>query len=122
MATGSCRAAREIVEQCFKWSSQRKVFGKPLIAQPVIRQHLAEMLQLVEAEQSWLENIVFQMTTMPSYAEQSDKLAGAFPVLLHPCSPAPGQISLLKSFCTRNAGKIADKAVQVRGSSLVVRH
>lgn len=77
MATGSCRAAREIVEQCFKWSSQRKVFGKPLIAQPVIRQHLAEMLQLVEAEQSWLENIVFQMTTMPSYAEQSDKLAGA---------------------------------------------
>jgi len=101
MATGSCRAAREIVEQCFKWSSQRKVFGKPLIAQPVIRQHLAEMLQLVEAEQSWLENIVFQMTNMPSYAEQSDKLAG--------------QISLLKSFCTRNAGKIADKAVQIFG-------
>ena len=44
------------------------------------------------------------MCNMPSYAEQSDKLAG--------------QISLLKSFCTRNAGKIADKAVQSVVSSL----
>ena len=62
------------------------------------------------------------MVNMPSYAEQSDKLAGPSTCATDATHSCAGQISLLKSFCTRNAGKIADKAVQVRGSSLVVRH
>lgn len=100
MATGSCRGARGIVECCMKWAHQRKVFGKPLIAQPVIRQHLAEMIEMVEAEQAWLESIVYQMTFM-NYKQQSDLLAGP--------------IGLLKAYCTSNAGKISDKAVQIFG-------
>lgn len=28
---------KNIIEECFKWANQRKVFGKKLIEQPVIR-------------------------------------------------------------------------------------
>lgn len=45
-----------------KWSHQRQVFGKPLIAQPVIRQKFAHMYALVESGQAWLEQITYQMT------------------------------------------------------------
>jgi alkylation response protein AidB-like acyl-CoA dehydrogenase len=38
MCCGSARGSRMIVEECIKWASQRYVFGKPLLAQPVIRQ------------------------------------------------------------------------------------
>ena len=31
-------------KETFKWAMQRKVFGKPLIEQPVIREKLAQML------------------------------------------------------------------------------
>lgn len=37
MCCGAVRFQRTIVEECFKWASQRKVFGKPLTAQAVIR-------------------------------------------------------------------------------------
>ena len=30
-------------EETFKWAMQRKVFGKPLIEQPVIREKLAQL-------------------------------------------------------------------------------
>jgi hypothetical protein len=71
-----------IVEECFKWATQRKVFGKPLIQQPVIRQkcssrnflvgcdcrfltnippyntyRIAIMFAKIEAIQSWLEHV-----------------------------------------------------------------
>ena len=51
------RVSRFVTEECFKWASQRIVFGKPLISQPVIRQKLAAMVSAVEAAYSWLENI-----------------------------------------------------------------
>lgn len=35
---GSIRMSRLVTEECLKWSNQRKVFGKRLIDQPVIRQ------------------------------------------------------------------------------------
>lgn len=38
IATASVRTSRMIVEDCLKWANQRKVFGKSLIEQPVIRQ------------------------------------------------------------------------------------
>lgn len=44
MLTGATQAARLTVEECFKWANQRKVFGKRLIDQPVIRHKLAKMV------------------------------------------------------------------------------
>lgn len=41
--------------------------GKPLIDQPVIRQKFAAMLAKVEAGQSWLEHLTFQMCVAPPF-------------------------------------------------------
>lgn len=100
MCCGVIRSSRFITEECFKWTHQRKVFGKPLIAQPVIRHKLAQMFAKCEATQSWLENITYQMNRM-SYAQQADLLAG--------------QIGLLKAYSTRVAHEVADDAVQIFG-------
>lgn len=64
MCCSSVRSQRAIVEECFKWASQRDVFGKPLISQAVIRNKLAGMIARVESLQAWLENITYQMTRM----------------------------------------------------------
>lgn len=37
MCCSTIRSSRLVVEECMKWACQRKVFGAPLIAQPVIR-------------------------------------------------------------------------------------
>ncbi|KAI1250551.1 hypothetical protein MGN70_007608 [Eutypa lata] len=100
MACATIRQCRTVVEECLKWSNQRLVFGKRLIDQPVIRQKLAKMIALTEANQSWLETITYQMCNMP-YKEQSKHLGGP--------------IGLLKMSITRAAHEIADEAVQIFG-------
>ncbi|RYP60210.1 hypothetical protein DL770_010039 [Monosporascus sp. CRB-9-2] len=100
MACASIRQSRIVVEECLKWAHQRLVFGKRLIDQPVIRQKLAKMIALVEANQSWLETITYQMCNMP-YKEQSKHLGGP--------------IGLLKMSVTRAAHEIADEAMQIFG-------
>ena len=100
----SVRCSRLIVEECFKWAMQRKVFGKPLIAQPVIRNKLANMIAQVESVQAWLENITYQMTQM-SYKEQSIKLAGS--------------IALLKFMSTRVGTYCSDEAAQIFGGRAI---
>ncbi|GAN04906.1 acyl-CoA dehydrogenase-like protein [Mucor ambiguus] len=99
-------ASRAIVEDCFKWAVQRKVFGKRLIDQPVIRNKLASMVAQLEAVESWLENITYQMCNMP-YLEQSVKLAGP--------------IGLLKYQVTRVSHNIADDACQIFGGRAITK-
>jgi alkylation response protein AidB-like acyl-CoA dehydrogenase len=38
ITTFSVRSSRMVVEECLKWANQRRVFGKKLIEEPVIRQ------------------------------------------------------------------------------------
>jgi alkylation response protein AidB-like acyl-CoA dehydrogenase len=64
MTTSSAHAQRMIVEECLKWISQRKAFGKPLASQAVVRSKIAAMIARVESVQSWLENITYQMNNM----------------------------------------------------------
>ncbi|EIW57326.1 acyl-CoA dehydrogenase [Trametes versicolor FP-101664 SS1] len=94
------RAQRLVVEECMKWVNQRKAFGKPLHSLAVVRSKLALMISRVESQQSWLENITYQMCNM-SYKEQASKLAG--------------QIAFLKSHMTRSAQHTAADAVQIFG-------
>lgn len=84
----------------------RKVFGKPLIAQPVIRHKLAMMVAQVEGVQNWLENITYQMCKM-SYKEQSIKLAGP--------------IALLKLYSTRVGTFVADESCQIFGGRAITQ-
>jgi len=106
MAVCGNRHSRLIVEECMKWATQRKVFGKPLIQQPVIRNKLAHMIGEVEAVNAWCESITYQMTKM-SLKEQAEKLAGP--------------IALLKLRQTRAATYISDEACQIFGGRAVTR-
>ncbi|KAF2663874.1 acyl-CoA dehydrogenase [Microthyrium microscopicum] len=94
------RWMRSVTEECMKWANQRLVFGKPLIQQPVIRQKIANMINLTETSQAQLELITYQMCNM-SYSEQSKFLAGP--------------IGLLKSHVTKCAHHVADDAVNIFG-------
>lgn len=126
MATSSARAQRTIVEECLKWISQRKAFGKPLASQAVIRSKVAAMVARVESVQSWLENITHQMNNMvrllqlehihavfkrrkwiQSYKEQAKHLAGP--------------IALLKMYATQTAQETARDAVQIFGGRGITR-
>eukprot|EP00929_Paragymnodinium_shiwhaense_P084219 TRINITY_DN45014_c0_g1_i1.p1 TRINITY_DN45014_c0_g1~~TRINITY_DN45014_c0_g1_i1.p1 ORF type:complete len:529 (+),score=153.31 TRINITY_DN45014_c0_g1_i1:85-1671(+) len=97
---------RIVISDCFKWACQRMAFGKPLIEQPVLRQKLARMAGMLESVHCLLENVTFQMDTMP-YAEQSVKLGGP--------------IALLKYQSTRAGQIIADEAVQMLGGRGITR-
>lgn len=100
MCCASARGQRSIIDECLKWTTQRKVFGKPLHSQAVIRSKLARMISRAESVQAWLENITYQMCNM-TYRQQSSKLAG--------------QIALLKSFSTACGQDTARDAVQIFG-------
>ena len=77
MCCGAARGARYVTEECFKWAHQRKVFGKPLIEQPVVRAKFAEMFARVESGQAWLEQITYQVSAQIL-------LLKSVPVILHP--------------------------------------
>ncbi|RXW24272.1 hypothetical protein EST38_g1576 [Candolleomyces aberdarensis] len=100
MVTASVGSQRLIVEECLKWVNQRKVFGKPLHNQAVIRAKIAAMISRVESAQAWLENLTYQMNNM-NYAEQAEYLAGS--------------IALLKQYATSTAQLTAADAVQIFG-------
>lgn len=60
-----CRMARYsrlIYEECMKWVTLRKAFGKPLSDQAVIRAKLGAMLANVDAGQAYLEREFLQET------------------------------------------------------------
>ncbi|KAG9045043.1 hypothetical protein FS837_007146 [Tulasnella sp. UAMH 9824] len=106
MCCSSARAQRLVVEECMKWCAQRKVFGKPLVSQAVVRAKLADMISRVESAQNWLEAVTYQMNNM-SYKQQSSNLAG--------------QIGFLKKYCTSTAQDTARDAVQIFGGRGITR-
>merc|ERR1719408_795005 len=90
--------ARLCTEETFKWAMQRKVFGKPLVEQPVIREKLAQMFAGVESCTSVLYDITYNMKLFgPAGAEIGSRIA------------------LLKYHVTRMTHVVADNAVQVLG-------
>ncbi|KAJ7170602.1 peroxisomal acyl-CoA-dehydrogenase [Mycena crocata] len=106
MCCGSARSQRAVVDECLKWTAQRKAFGKPLNSLAIIRSKLAAMISRAESTQNWLENITYQMCNM-SYKQQAGKLAG--------------QIAFLKAYCTSSAQETATDAVQIFGGRGITR-
>eukprot|EP00301_Raphidiophrys_heterophryoidea_P011592 c17733_g1_i1.p1 GENE.c17733_g1_i1~~c17733_g1_i1.p1 ORF type:complete len:531 (+),score=158.27 c17733_g1_i1:43-1593(+) len=100
------REMRLILEECLKWTSQRKVFGNALNAQPVVRNKLARMITTVESTQSWLDAITNQMNVM-SFEDQQKHLAGP--------------IALLKYTTTRGMLTVCDDASQLFGGRAISR-
>eukprot|EP01063_Lacrimia_lanifica_P028808 TRINITY_DN4278_c0_g1_i1.p1 TRINITY_DN4278_c0_g1~~TRINITY_DN4278_c0_g1_i1.p1 ORF type:complete len:524 (+),score=208.10 TRINITY_DN4278_c0_g1_i1:60-1631(+) len=92
--------SRAIIEDCFKWAKQRKVFGKPLIEQPVIRFKLARMISHMESCWAWLEAITNEMNRMETFAERQT---------------LGGPTALCKFHATRTQQLVIDEAVQIFG-------
>jgi alkylation response protein AidB-like acyl-CoA dehydrogenase len=100
------RSIRLGIEESFKWSMQREVFGKLLIQQPVVRQKLAKMVAQTEAVHCWLEQLTYQMNRL-SYDEQGTHLAGP--------------LALLKLRSTRVLEYVSDEACQIFGGRAITR-
>lgn len=105
LVSNSIGTQRIVVEECFKYATQREVFGRPLISQAVVRSKLAAMFSRVESSQAWLENITFQMTHMNH--KEIVKLAG--------------NIAILKMYVTRAAQDTARDAAQIFGGRGITR-
>jgi len=100
------RFARVCFEEAFKYAHKRKAFGKRLVDQPVIRNKLAHMARQIEATQSWLELITFQMTRL-TYKQQAQLLGGP--------------IALMKAQATQTFDYCAKEATQIFGGLAYTR-
>lgn len=98
------RHSRLVVEESMKWAMARKVFGKALIQQPVIRYKMAEMIAAVETCHSMLEDLTYQMCNMSKVQINKD---------------LAGPIALLKYKQTRVATMVSDNACQIFGGRAV---
>jgi len=98
--------ARAAVSDAFMWARQRKIFGKSLIEQPVIRNKLASSASALEGLTAMLETVTYDMCKTKG-GSVGERLAGP--------------IALLKYQTTRSCWDIADECVQVFGGRGITR-
>jgi len=103
---GQIACTRRVIEEAFKWAVQRQAFGRPLIAQPVVRSMLATMIQANESVGAWNDFLVYQMCKM-NYEEQSKYLAGP--------------IALCKAQTTQVSYQVGGYATQILGGRGLTR-
>ena len=99
--------ARVCLEESIKYALKRKTFGQRLIDHPVIRFKIAQMARNVEATQSFLESVTFQMTTMPK-SRWNNLLGGPIALL-------KAQMSQTLELCAREASQILGGISYTRG-------
>ena len=75
MAVGCNRKARTCLSHALAYAHTRETFGKPLIANQVIRQKLARIAQDIEAHWAWLEQLAFHVQNSPKLW-QDGEIAG----------------------------------------------
>ncbi|KAF2672992.1 acyl-CoA dehydrogenase-like protein [Microthyrium microscopicum] len=61
LAVGSNRMARDCLSESLRYAHDRETFGKPLIANQIIRHKIATMARGVEAHWAWLEQIAYHV-------------------------------------------------------------
>lgn len=96
----TCRFARVCLEESIKFAKKRKTFGRKLVDHAVIRWKIAEMARQVEASQSWLESIAYNMETMNK--NEADLKLG-------------GMTALCKVQCTKTFEYCAREGAQIFG-------
>jgi len=98
--------ARAAYLDTLMWAKQRKIFGKSLIDQPVIRNKLASAASALEGLQTYNENVTYDMCNTEGGGHNA-RLAGP--------------IAMLKYQTTRSCWNIADDCVQVFGGRGITR-
>ncbi len=94
MAAGCNGFSQVCLEEAVRWARQRKVFGKTLIEQQVIRHKLVDMAMRINATQAYLEALAWRIQQ------------GEEPV---------ADIAMLKNQATRTMAFCASEAVQIHG-------
>jgi len=97
---------RAALADTFMWAKQRKIFGKALIDQPVIRNKLTSAAAAHESLQCHNEAMTYDMCRTEGGAH-GPRLAGP--------------IAMLKYQATRTAWKVADDCVQIFGGRGITR-
>lgn len=102
MAQQAAAYARLCLEDALDWARERTTFGKPLVANQVIRHKLSDMMRRIQATQAWIDHCAWSVVNGKA---------------------APGDFALLKvqatqtmEFCAREACQILGGASFVRGS------
>ncbi len=102
MAQQAAAYARLCLEDALDWARTRTTFGKPLVANQVIRHKLSDMMRRIQATQAWIDHCAWCVLNGKA---------------------APGDFALLKvqamqtmEFCAREACQILGGASFVRGS------
>jgi alkylation response protein AidB-like acyl-CoA dehydrogenase len=73
IAFQAIRGARLCVEDAFSWCLKREAFGKTLIEQPVVRHKFGHMGRQIDAFQSWVESVVWELDHL-SHAKGMDSV------------------------------------------------
>ncbi|KAF2401402.1 acyl-CoA dehydrogenase [Trichodelitschia bisporula] len=94
IAVGATRQARVALATAFEYVLKREAFGKALIEQPVVRHRLSKAGALLESQQAWVDQFVYQMAKL-SKAEADVQLGG------------------LTALAKANAGIVANECAQV---------
>jgi len=95
---------RAALADTFMWAKQRKIFGKSLIDQPVIRYKLAGAASALESVQTYIESVTYDMGQVGCHNERMG-----------------GQIAMMKYQSTRAMWNVADNCVQVFGGRGITR-
>jgi len=107
MCVQALRFARVCYEESFRYAHKRETFNKRLIDHPVIRLKLAHMARQIQATESWLESITYQLNTFNQ--SESQRILGG------PIALLKAQTSLTFEFCAREASQIFGGLAYTRG-------
>ncbi|KAK9896006.1 putative acyl-CoA dehydrogenase [Cystobasidium minutum MCA 4210] len=97
---GANSISRSVLKDAMAYAHKREVFQGKLIDQGVIRYKLGHMARVVEAQQAWIEQIVYQMDNMSK--ADGDRLLG-------------GTTALAKANCGITMELVCREAVQILG-------
>jgi len=79
IAVGVTRTARVALSSAFEYCLKREAFGKPLMAQPVVRHRLAKAGAELETLSAWIEQFLYQMCHLKK--EDADRELGGLTAL-----------------------------------------
>ena len=71
---GANAISRSVLKDAMEYAHKREVFAGKLIDQGVIRNKFGQMARYVEAQQAWIESIVYQLDNMSK--ADGDRLLG----------------------------------------------
>ena len=115
LATSAARFARTALSTAFKYSMERKAFGKTLLDQPVVRHKFAKAGALLEGYWAWVEQVGYQCSKLSE--EEINRMCGGSICLLkaqggivfHECASVATLIMGAVGYARHESGSLVEK-------------